>query len=126
VPPRIYSEQFVRTAHDSGLYLWTCPVGQRAVIRSVTTSNPSEGTSIVQVFVAGSCIVHFRFQATTYSQAFDLRTVVYAGELLQVYVGTDGPHVGVGGYLFDDTGDEPAAVDSMRELHGREVEPLPM
>jgi hypothetical protein len=124
VPARIYSEQFIRTAHDSGLYLWSCPAGKRAVIRSITTSNPSEGSSIVQVFVAGSCIVHFRFQVTTYSQSFDLRTVVYAGELVQVYVGTNGPHVGVGGYLFDDTGDAAAAVESMRELHGREAVPV--
>lgn len=125
MPTRVYSEQFVRAIEDSGLYIWPCPLGQRAIVRSVVASNPREGSSIVQVFVGGCALVHYRFQVGDFTVAWDLRCVAYAGENIQVYIGTDGPHVSVAGYLFDDDGQAPAAVDAMRELHGRAVQPLP-
>jgi len=104
----IYTETFLRVTAQ-GTWLWNVPAGHRAVVKAITVMALAAPPSNVWVIVGGVYTSYFTFQAAGTFREQSLLAVAYAGQKIEVLIGTAGTHVTVSGYLFSDSSGRHAA-----------------
>lgn len=97
---RPYSERFVIAAGAGYSPLFTVPVGQRAILKSIVSYNPSGASGQVVLELKGSLVwsVPVPGGQGGVSPAFML--VLYAGETMRLYNGAVGQYSAASGYLL--------------------------
>jgi hypothetical protein len=99
----VYSTAFIATQDVAGLQTYTVPTSNVAVVRQFSVRNYA-GTTPLQYYIrAGQPIViidYLGVGAPSYTLFNDLRFVLTAGEVLQVYT-QYAADVYIGGYLLD-------------------------
>jgi len=104
VPGQVYSERILYQEQPEAWKYYTVPEGKRAIIRNVqitrTGSVPTGGQCHVKAH--GLLIMLALFQAGQYTDARDMRVVVYGGETVGVWCESLGITAVVSGYIFED------------------------
>jgi len=103
VPWPVYSERFLSSPTGEGWSGVAVPGGRRAVVREVAVINTGMISGTVNVFAGPSQIFRRIFLASEPMAIYELRTVAYAGENLQVQRVGLGFAVTLSGYLFGTT-----------------------
>jgi hypothetical protein len=110
---RPYSYRFIgTTAH--GLWVqYTVPVAKRAVVKSISLCNTGSGTGNVWLRIAGITVFGWASPGALATKNEPMSQVVYAGEMIELYLATLYFEACVSGYLLDDIGPAPPLEDEI-------------
>lgn len=101
MPWPVYSERLLASNNISGYVTWTCPVGKRAVVKTIVidTGNVTSGFIVVS---SGAATVYTHYvQAAKETPVLAVMGVVYGGEQLKIYTTGLGMACSCNGYIFD-------------------------
>lgn len=123
MPWPTYSTRFLSTSEPQVWHSYYVPAGQRAVVQAISAVNLGETDGLFMVSIPGAVFAGRVIPAHEDHLWTDVRTVLYGGEALSVYMDTSACHMTVSGYLFRDPGggqeleavhDDPPAWVTMR------------
>jgi hypothetical protein len=100
----LYSVEFYKTAGAGHSAAYVVPAGKRAVVRSIVAASGGEANTFAWIYLAGVLIYAVHIPATDTLHQAEMRQVAYAGEQLAFVTYGSAVHLGVGGYLFNDSG----------------------
>lgn len=120
-----YSETFFVLRTKELWTAYTVPVGRRAVLRCVASTNSVASPGVVYVKVNNATCLITAFQGINETKVWDVRLVAYAGQVIQAYHTANGIESVISGYLFADPAlsrDAPGNVsESADPVPGREL-----
>lgn len=102
MPWPVYSERFIQMYNVAGATRYTVAGGKRGILTEICLTNPYATTRDVQISVAGLLYFERKFLATERTSTIACRVVIYATEVLEVYVDGTGTGATLSGYLLDD------------------------
>jgi hypothetical protein len=115
MPAPAYSHRFGHTNTPQAI-VWTCPLGSRAVVRSVSGVNArNDAVGYVVVQVAGIRVVQL-YPAVGQMIQLEMRQVLYGGETVYMVTSHANIDIAVSGYLFADVAAATAAPGETREI----------
>jgi hypothetical protein len=97
-----YSETFLKTVAANEWRIYTVPEGMRAVLRSITVTNPTGNAAVLQVLVAGVLFWHAELPVAKGSYTWEVRSTAYGGEAFAAYQTHPGMSVTLAGFIFND------------------------
>ena len=124
MPWPTYSERFLHHT-QSGYWIYTVPVGTRAIITNIDAVETSAELGNASVAVGPVLLLNHFFRATWDSYNAVVRCVAYQGEQIVLGMNTDGVHCSVNGYLMADSSGHTGPPGGAAQLPAPELPPMP-
>jgi hypothetical protein len=100
VAGRPYSERFLHVLGAGYSPIYTVPQGQRAILKSIVSFNPSGAAGQVVLELKGSLVWSVPVPGGQGGVSPPFMLVVYAGETVRLFNGATGQYSALSGYLL--------------------------
>jgi len=106
--PRIYSQRLLSATGDAVVTRWTCPVGYRAVVKSIGAACGSAASQLYYAHINNVLFYMHSFPGANAGDNVNCAHVLYGGDVLGVTTVGLNCYVTVSGYVFEDPVGRPA------------------
>jgi hypothetical protein len=105
VPSGVYSERFIATQGQAGMFTYDVPAGRRLVLKCITALNFGTGAAVFSVSISGRTVLYRSLPGGSDAIYTGLLIPAYEGEFVRTEIPGTFMAVTISGFLFDATGD---------------------